>query len=195
MKRLVTSCAAFGAGLMWTSFALAAQPLLAAPPTPQADASERGTMAAYFEDEKKEEAPADHRRRPPICGCTAPDCGCEASCSEPACGCEVGCCSSCGCGAATAHSASTTAGPSTAAATTATLARLQSHLTPCCTDITYGGWLAMGWYSNNDPLSTTNNDLLSFWDNPNDVNIDQAWMYVEKLAKTRRLLLGLWLPR
>ena len=50
MKRLMTRCAVFGAGLMWTSFALAAQPQLAAPVAPQADTTDRGTMAAYFDD-------------------------------------------------------------------------------------------------------------------------------------------------
>lgn len=60
---------------------------------------------------------------------------------------------------------------------------LQKHLTPCCDNVTYGGWLAFGYYSNNDPLSVADNDLLSFWDNPGDLDIDQAWLYVEKLAK------------
>src|SRR4051812_33239206 len=57
MKRLVTCCAVFGAGLMWTSVALAAQPQVIAPP---ADTPARGTMAAYFEDadKKTDEAPA-----------------------------------------------------------------------------------------------------------------------------------------
>ncbi len=40
----------------------------------------------------------------------------------------------------------------------------------------------MGYYTNNDPLSVTDNDLLSFWDNPNDLNLDQEWFYIEKLA-------------
>ena len=61
---------------------------------------------------------------------------------------------------------------------------LQKHLTPCCTDMTYGGWFAFGFYSNNDPFSVTDNDLLSFWDHPNELNLDQAWFYVEKLAKS-----------
>ena len=29
----------------------------------------------------------------------------------------------------------------------------------------------------------TDNDLLSFWDNPDDLNLDQDWFYVEKLAE------------
>ena len=40
----------------------------------------------------------------------------------------------------------------------------------CCNGPNYGGWFAVGYYTNNDPLSTTDNDLLSFWDNPDDVN-------------------------
>ena len=75
MKRFVTMCTAFGAGLMWTSFALAAQPQLAAPTAPQPTGTVRGTMAAYFEDaEKAEEAAADKTPKTKSrnsCGCAA----------------------------------------------------------------------------------------------------------------------------
>ena len=37
--------------------------------------------------------------------------------------------------------------------------------------MTYGGWFAIGYYTDNDPLSVADNDLLSFWDNPNDLNL------------------------
>jgi hypothetical protein len=43
--------------------------------------------------------------------------------------------------------------------------------------------VAFGFYTNNDPLSFRDGDLLSFWDNPNQLNLDQAWLYLEKLAK------------
>jgi hypothetical protein len=61
--------------------------------------------------------------------------------------------------------------------------KLQNCLTPCCNDVTYGGWVSMGYYTDNDPFSANDNDLLSFWDNPHDLNFDQEWFYVEKLAK------------
>jgi hypothetical protein len=192
MKRLVTSCAVLGAGLMWTSFALAAQPQLAAPSAPQAEAN-RGTMAAYFEDEKKKDdvvipdtAPAadcGSAAAEPSCGtepscATEPSCGTEASCGcEPSCGCN-GCGSGCGCDCALCID---NMWPFCCCCDYGDPCTLKSHLSPCC-DLNYGGWIAMGYYSDNDPLSTTDNDLLSFWDNPNDLNLDQAWFYVEDLA-------------
>jgi hypothetical protein len=41
----------------------------------------------------------------------------------------------------------------------------------------------MGYYSDNDPFSFDDNDLFSFWDNPGDLNFDQQWFYIEKLAE------------
>jgi len=61
---------------------------------------------------------------------------------------------------------------------------LEKELTPCCNDVKYGGWFGTGMYTNNDPLSFRNNDHGSFWDHPNDLNLDQAWFWVEKKAKT-----------
>lgn len=99
MKRFIVTCAALGAGLVWTSFALAAQPQLGAPTAPAAgDELSRGTIAAYFEEQKQAEAavsedaedtaaPADN------CACaTEPSCSTEPACGEEAaCGEEVGC--------------------------------------------------------------------------------------------------------
>ena len=38
--------------------------------------------------------------------------------------------------------------------------------------------------TDNDRLSVAPNDLLSFEDNPDRLNLDQAWLYVEKIAAT-----------
>jgi len=186
MIRLVTRSAAFGAGLVWTSLALAAQPQYA--PLTQ-DAPQHGTMAAYFEDAKEEEkaAPATEG-----CGCaTEPSCSTEPSCgAEDSCGDDVGCgdaadgppgiycenwCTLC---------CLDNSWPFTCCCDYGDPCTLKSHLTPCCNGPNYGGWFAAGYYTNNDPLSTTDNDLLSFWDNPGDINLDQAWFWVEKLAKS-----------
>lgn len=196
MKRFVSICAAFGAGLMWTSVALAAQPQLAAPAAPNADnTSARGTMAAYFEDaEKKKDAAAPAAEKAAVeekaapaadCGCSEPSCSTEPSCgSEPSCGDEASCGSTCGCDDEWCTLGIEKCWPFCCCCDYGDPWTLQSELTPCCTDVTYGGWFAVGYYSNNDPLSFADNDLLSFWDNPNDVNLDQAWLYVEKLAKS-----------
>lgn len=193
MKRLMTRCAALGAGLMWTSFALATQPQLNAPSAPAADTG-RSTMAAYFEDEhKKDQAPPAAQAAPAEEAKAASDAPCaeestEASSdSADSCGSELGCCD-----------AASTPGlycdnwcvlgvenswPFCCCCEYGDPCKLQSHLTPCCNDVTYGGWLSMGYYTNNDPLSFRDNDLLSFWDNPNELNFDQEWFYIEKLAK------------
>ena len=200
MKRIVTRCAVFGAGLMWTSFALAAQPQFIAP---QADESAQGTtMAAYFDEEKKADAPADpapateekaEEKAAPAadCGCTTPSCGDEApSCGDeaPSCGEDVGCGDACGGGTCFCENWGTlccvdSSWPFTCCCAPGDPWTLKGQLTPCC-DTNYGGWLSAGFYTNNDPLSFNDNDLLSFWDNPNDLNLDQQWFFVEKLAKS-----------
>lgn len=197
MIRLVTRSAAFGAGLMWTSIVLAAQPQLA---TPAHESPLRGTMAAYFEDEKKADAAvsADAKAEEPAAAALADGCGCatEPSCStEPSCGAEDSCGEDVGCGDAAEGPKGLfcddwcklccvdNSWPFCCCCDYGDPCTLQKHMTPCCTDVTYGGWFAVGYYTNNDPLSTTDNDLLSFWDNPGDVNLDQSWFYVEKLAK------------
>ncbi|MFO0791721.1 MAG: porin [Pirellulales bacterium] len=202
MKRLLTRCAALGAGLMWTSLALAAQPQFE-PPQGAAPAS-RGTMASYFEeaDAKNDEAKQDEAapaapapaaeeaksEKSDNCGCAneessccdaAPTCG--DSCADPSCGCP-------GCLGCECKLCIDDCWPFTCCCKPGDPWTLQSCLgTPCCCcaeGMTYGGWLSMGFYTNNDPLSFHDNDLLSFWDNPGDLNFDQEWFWIEKKPKT-----------
>lgn len=192
MKRLLTRCAAFGAGLAWTSLVLAAQPNVYAPQSAQV----RGTMAAYFEDAEKkpdaapaaaEPAPAEEHAAP--AEEAKADNGC-AEAAEPECGDEAG-----GCGDACGSKGCfgddwcvlgvENCWPFCCCCAPGDPWTLQSCMgSPCCDGTTYGGWLSMGYYTNNDPLSVQDNDLLSFWDNPGDLNFDQEWFYIEKLANT-----------
>jgi Putative beta-barrel porin-2, OmpL-like. bbp2 len=184
MKRLLTQCAVFGAGLMWSSFVLAAQPQFA---IPQTDDWARGTMATYFEtaETKQDDAAADKapdadKKAAPVnsCGCSEPTCGAEASCGS-----EVDCGSCCGCDDCCCLGIEN-CWPFTCCCKPGDPWTLQSCMTPCCKDVTYGGWVGMGFYTNNDPLSFHDNDLLSFWDHPNELNLDQAWLWLEKKPKT-----------
>ncbi len=198
MKGFITLCAAVGAGFMMTSFALAIEPQFASPEATQSTGEPvylRGTMAAYFADDKKGEGDTDTDEKPmheekaatSSCGCESSSCGDEA----PACGEEAPeCGSECGAGGGTCFCENwgtlccvDNAWPFCCCCELGDPCTLQKHLTPCCNDVTYGGWFAFGFYTNNDPLSVTDNDLLSFWDRPNELNLDQAWFYVEKLAK------------
>lgn len=98
----------------------------------------------------------------------AADCGCAC---EPSCGCEDGCCSSCG-------------GSSLFDCCLGDAWTLQDYLQPCCDQtVTYGGWFSMGYYNENERLSFDEGDELSFNDNPDEINFDQVWFYVEKLAE------------
>ncbi len=49
-----------------------------------------------------------------------------------------------------------------------------------CCSYNVGGWTEMGYTTNNVPLSQSYNDLLSFSDVPDNVNLYQQWLYVEK---------------
>jgi hypothetical protein len=62
---------------------------------------------------------------------------------------------------------------------------LRDCLTPCCEcGPTYGGWFSMGYYNHNERLSFDQSDGLAFRDYPHNLNLDQAWFYVEKLAES-----------
>jgi Putative beta-barrel porin-2, OmpL-like. bbp2 len=101
------------------------------------------------------------------CGCgEETGCGCE-----PSCGCDSGCCDGGGFGNCLGDCCLGDAWT------------LSSCLTPnCCDGPTYGGWMSWGYLTDNDRLSVAPNDLLSFEDNPDRLNLNQAWLYVEKLA-------------
>ncbi len=49
-----------------------------------------------------------------------------------------------------------------------------------CCPYNIGGWTEMGYTSNNVPLSQAYDDLLSFGDVPDNVNLNQQWMFLEK---------------
>ena len=49
-----------------------------------------------------------------------------------------------------------------------------------CCPYNLGGWTEMGYTTNNVPLSQAYNDLLSFSDVPDNVNLYQQWLYVER---------------
>jgi hypothetical protein len=192
MKRFVTLCAAFGAGFVMTSFALAAEPQNASPEAGQ-PVYMRGTMTAYFADadkpkeatppaaeEKKEEKPAAPAESKDSCGKDAPACGSDA----PECGSAVAGGGTCFCENWGTLCCVDNSWPFCCCCKPGDPCTLQKYLTPCCKDVTYGGWAAFGFYTNNDPMSVRDNDLLSFWDRPNELNLDQTNFYVEKLAKS-----------
>ncbi len=138
-------------------------------------AAQSSIQTAFNYNLAEEEAaakPAEEASEKPACGCAEPSCEAEASC-----GCESGCCNS-GCGGSGW-------GNCLGDCCLGEAWSLQSYLQPCCDkSTTYGGWVSAGYYSDNERFSFQPNDLLSFHDNPDNLNLDQAWLYVEKLADT-----------
>jgi hypothetical protein len=107
----------------------------------------------------------------PACGCEEPACGCESSCCcEPSCGCD-----SCGCGGSWLD------GGCLGDCCLGDPCTLQDHIAPCC-DHKFGGWVALGYYNDNNRLSTAFADGKAFLDVPDHLNLDQAWVWFEKLA-------------
>jgi hypothetical protein len=193
MKRFVTMCAAVGAGLMMTSFALAIEPPIASPEDSQSAGQPvymRGTMAAYFADADKksegdaktEEKPAkeEHAAAPSSCGCESSSCGSEA----PSCGSDTTCGSGCGCDDHWCELGIECYWPFCCCCKPGDPCTLEKHLTPCCSDVTYGGFLDVGYYSQNTGLSAHDGDQLDTHDYPGRVQLSQAYFYVEKKAKT-----------
>jgi hypothetical protein len=61
---------------------------------------------------------------------------------------------------------------------------LSDCLTPnCCNGPEYGGWFSFGYYNHNERLSFNRGDELSFNDLPHNINLDQAWFYLNKEAE------------
>lgn len=190
MKRHLTICTALAAALLTMNDGAAA------PPDYPGD-----TLAAYFDDppepavvggaadEKHEAAANEDASSSRGCDSEVNDCGADCAngcgdeagcCCEPTCGCLNGCGSCrgddwCVLGVENCW-------PFSCCCELGDPCTLKSHLSPCC-DVNYGGWFSIGYYTDNDPLSFEDNDLASFWDNPNDLNFDQQWFYLEKVAK------------
>jgi hypothetical protein len=100
--------------------------------------------------------------------CNEPACGCE----ESSCCCESGCCDGCcDCGGGSLLGDCCLGDAWT----------LHEELSPCC-DHTYGGWVSIGYHSDNTRLSEDFNDLRAFNDQPDHLNLQQAWVYFEKVA-------------
>jgi len=51
-----------------------------------------------------------------------------------------------------------------------------------CCPYNIGGWTNPGYTTNNVPLSQSYNDLLSFSDVPDNVNLYQQWLYMERVV-------------
>lgn len=49
-------------------------------------------------------------------------------------------------------------------------------------EITFGGWIQMGYHSGVTPNGAARNDVLSFNSHPHRVNLHQGWLYAEKVA-------------
>ncbi len=170
MKRAMTLTSALATWTITATTVLAQnnlqQPQLVAPgdqPVGYFAAQSSDLTQTSFDDAAPAAAPA-----------AAPGCGCESSCGcEASCGCDS--CSSCGCDSGCSLLGDCCLGDAWT---------LDSCIDPCgCCDHTVGGWIGMGYYSDNERLSTDPGDLLAFLDEPDMFNFDQVWLYAEKVAK------------
>ena len=103
-------------------------------------------------------------------GCA--DAGAGYACAEPTCGCESGYCS---CG-------SSGWGNCLGDCCLGEAWTLKSCLSPCC-ETNYGGWLQFGYHTHTTRLSQERGDLFAFNDVPHNINLHQAWLYVERVAE------------
>jgi hypothetical protein len=184
MNRFFTFWISLTATLMAAGSALGRESYPVAPAPPDAvdraatDRLHSSSLSSYFQDEAardseevvvEEEQQTDCGAEEPACGVEEESCACEPSC-ECQNGCGNGCCDH---GWGSCLGDCCLGDPWT----------LQGYLNPCDEPKhTYGGWIGVGYYTDNDPFSFDENDLLSFWDNPDQVNLDQLWFWAEKLA-------------
>jgi hypothetical protein len=94
-----------------------------------------------------------------------------ASCDE---GCDPGCCDGVECGDPCCGSGGSGRGGLCGAIEGFTLAGLLG----CESPWEIGGWSNIAWYDNNIPLSQATDDLLSFDDLPDQLNLAQQWLYI-----------------
>ena len=142
-----------------TAFNYNLQDEAAAPPAPGAPMGDAAPERSTSSDMAYTDSAASD------CGC-ATDCGCGDGCGN-------GCCDN-GWGAGNCLGDCCLGDAWT----------LSSCLTPnCCDGPTYGGWVSFGYYDDHERLSIANGDERSFNDFPDHLNMDQAWLYVERLAE------------
>ncbi len=117
----------------------------------------------------------------PACGCEEPSCGCE---DDACCG-DVGCCGdACGCGSSCGCGGGFCLGDCLGDCCLGEPWTLMSCIDPCgCCSTKVGGWTQVGYHNDNTRLSRQFNDLLAFNDVPDQLNLHQQWLYVEKVAE------------
>src|SRR5262245_6195896 len=146
MKRLLTMYAAVGASLFATSYALGADFGAWDGSSVYEQTRIPGRMTAYFADEEKE-AKKEDKAAPANCGSESKSsCGSEAksSCGSetPACGSEASSSeSSCGCDDHWCELGLENHWPFCCCCKPGDPCTLEKHLTPCCKDVTYGGFI------------------------------------------------------
>jgi hypothetical protein len=155
--------------LKW-KLSLAVLAICAAPAVAQQSIQTAFNYNLADEEEAAAEEPAAESSDAPACGCEEPACGCEEAscCCEPSCG-----CSSCG------NDWSCLGDCCLGEACT-----LQDYLDPCgCCDHHVGGWVQMGYHTEDTGLAKVFGDLFDFNDSPDDLRLHQAWVYGEKVAE------------
>jgi hypothetical protein len=189
MKRLFTTWSALAACLL-TGNVMAESPYWTPAPTAT------GTLAAYFDDAPVAPVPGDEHEEVVVsddaeavasdCDCAeeSSDCCAEAAdgCAEASCECgdEAGCGDGCSC----SSNGSLCEGWSLCNCCPGDPWTMQKWLCPCEEDVTYAGWIQMGYHSHVTGQSQTFGDLFDFNDVPHQVNLHQLWFYTEKLADT-----------
>ncbi|MEM1305565.1 MAG: outer membrane beta-barrel protein, partial [Planctomycetota bacterium] len=110
--------------------------------------------------------------------------GCDAA-AAPACNskCADGCGESCGCGDSCCDCCCGAAGL-LPCCSGEPKAYLQELLFGDCCDppFTIGGWTQIGYHNEQTPLSGSFGDVLAFNDVPDQLNLHQQWLYVERVA-------------
>lgn len=180
MLRVMLGPALFAAWTLATSTTFAQeelqQPRLVAPATyddsytrPAAEPSPSDQPAPFVP------APSTDLSHPVSCCSEEPACGCE----EPSCCCDYGCsdrCCGCGCGS---HDSYFSCLGDCCLGDAWTL---HDAVDPCC-EHDYGGWFSLGYHSDPTRLSEQRGDLRAFNDVPDSLNLQQAWLYFEKVAE------------
>jgi len=110
--------------------------------------------------------PASHFRGGSSCGCQS---ACDCGAAEGACGCEDDACGGCGAGGGTCF----LFGPNEAA---------EAFPGDNVLGMKIGGWFQAGYHNKQTPNSAARGDLGAFNDVPGTINLQQSWIYAERVA-------------
>ena len=173
MKRVFSVLAMLASCVLGATLAEAQQPV-----QPSSVTASNFSRGYYYQP--GERSPSDLPITEPAggcdAGCGAAGCGTEGA----ACGCNANACDGCGCSSSCDSGCSSCGGCGCSCYLFGGDEPWKLFPANNCRRTEIGGWVSVGYHSNQTPQSVAFNDVLAFNDRARRVNLHQAWAYAER---------------